>query len=153
MLLESILFGGGLLFLARFHQALLSIESDSLVGKIQPTLGNVVAYLGAGVYEELIFRMIALSVLVAIIKSCGCSTKTSWCLSVSLSSVAFAAAHYQFQFGAVGSEWMSSGFDGFVWSTFVFRFSAGVLFCLLFLFRGFGIAVGAHALYDILVGC
>ena len=153
MLVESILFGGGLLFVARCHQALLSIQTESLAGRIEPTLGNVVAYLGAGVYEELIFRMIALSALVAIVKWCGCSKRTSWCLSMSLSSVAFAAAHYQFQFGAAGSEWMTSGLDGFIWSTFVFRFSAGILFCLLFLFRGFGIAVGAHALYDILVGC
>jgi hypothetical protein len=29
---------------------------------------------------------------------------------------------------------------------------AGVFFALLFLYRGFGITAGTHALYDILVG-
>jgi hypothetical protein len=35
---------------------------------------------------------------------------------------------------------------------FVFRTMAGLFFTLLFITRGFGIAVGAHAGYDILVG-
>jgi hypothetical protein len=33
-----------------------------------------------------------------------------------------------------------------------FRFAAGMLFCVVFLFRGFGIAVGTHALYDVFAG-
>ena len=33
---------------------------------------------------------------------------------------------------------------------FLFRFSASVIFCLLFLFRGFGIAVGTHVIYDVM---
>ena len=35
---------------------------------------------------------------------------------------------------------------------FVFRTVAGLYFTLLFVARGFGIAVGAHAGYDVLVG-
>ena len=35
---------------------------------------------------------------------------------------------------------------------FVFRTVAGLYFTLLFIARGFGIAVGAHAGYDVLVG-
>jgi hypothetical protein len=35
---------------------------------------------------------------------------------------------------------------------FVFRSAAGLYFTFLFITRGFGIAVGAHAGYDILVG-
>ena len=34
---------------------------------------------------------------------------------------------------------------------FLFRFVAGLYFTALYVFRGFGIAVGAHAAYDILV--
>jgi hypothetical protein len=34
----------------------------------------------------------------------------------------------------------------------VFRFLAGALFAVVFVLRGFGIAAGAHALYDIYVG-
>jgi membrane protease YdiL (CAAX protease family) len=36
--------------------------------------------------------------------------------------------------------------------SFTFRFLAGVFFALLFEARGFGIAAGSHAAYDILVG-
>ena len=36
--------------------------------------------------------------------------------------------------------------------TFLFRFLAGVFFAVLFRYRGFGIAVGTHAFYDVLVG-
>ncbi len=34
---------------------------------------------------------------------------------------------------------------------FVFRFTAGAFFAVLFVYRGFGIAAGTHALYDIFV--
>jgi hypothetical protein len=32
----------------------------------------------------------------------------------------------------------------------LFRFLAGVFFSILFIYRGFGIAAGSHAAYDIL---
>jgi membrane protease YdiL (CAAX protease family) len=54
----------------------------------------------------------------------------------------FAAAHYRLFFD-VGQD--------FTWPGFAFRMSAGSLFSLLFWRRGFGIAVGTHAVYDILV--
>jgi len=37
-----------------------------------------------------------------------------------------------------------------VW-VFTFRFLAGILFGLLFWFRGFAVAVYTHAIYDIVV--
>ena len=40
-------------------------------------------------------------------------------------------------------------FEGY---NFLFRTVAGVYFALLFQLRGFGIAVGAHACYDVVVG-
>jgi hypothetical protein len=36
--------------------------------------------------------------------------------------------------------------------SFLFRFLAGICFSLVFIYRGFGIAAGSHALYDILMG-
>ena len=35
---------------------------------------------------------------------------------------------------------------------FLFRMMAGVFFALLFQLRGFGVAAGTHACYDVLVG-
>ena len=40
----------------------------------------------------------------------------------------------------------------FTWFAFVFRWMAGVFFAWVFVLRGFGIAVGTHTMYDILVG-
>jgi membrane protease YdiL (CAAX protease family) len=57
------------------------------------------------------------------------------------SSLLFSAAHYV---GPLG--------DTFAIYSFTFRFLAGMFFASLFLVRGFGIAAGTHAVYDILVG-
>ena len=38
------------------------------------------------------------------------------------------------------------------WFSASFRCLAGIFFATLFVYRGFGIAAGTHALYDVLVG-
>ena len=57
------------------------------------------------------------------------------------SALAFAAAHHVGPHG-----------EPMVAARFLFRTAAGLYFTALYVFRGFGIAVGAHAGYDILVG-
>jgi hypothetical protein len=42
--------------------------------------------------------------------------------------------------------------DSFELYSFTFRTMAGLFFALLFIVRGFGIAAGTHAAYDMLVG-
>ncbi|HIK96002.1 MAG TPA: CPBP family intramembrane metalloprotease, partial [Planctomycetes bacterium] len=42
--------------------------------------------------------------------------------------------------------------DAFNLFTFSFRAGAGVFFAAIFFLRGFGITVGCHAAYDLLVG-
>jgi len=59
----------------------------------------------------------------------------------------FAAAHYIGQ----PDEPLDLA-DILFWFSFLFRFLAGVFFSVLFVYRGFGIAAGTHAGYDILVG-
>jgi hypothetical protein len=59
---------------------------------------------------------------------------------VLLTSAIFSAAHYVGPHGDL--------LDAF---SFLFRFTAGAFFAVLFVFRGFGIAAGTHALYDIFV--
>jgi membrane protease YdiL (CAAX protease family) len=58
-----------------------------------------------------------------------------------LSALAFSAAHHV---GPCGETLVNR--------VFVFRALAGLFFGLLYLTRGFGIAVGAHACYDVIVG-
>ena len=100
---------------------------------------KMVAYLGAGIYEELLFRLILLSATVWLIRRWWTAQNLSMVLAVLVSSLIFATAHYV---GHAG--------DVFQWFSFLFRFMAGVFFSILFIYRGFGIAAGSHAAYDIL---
>ena len=98
-------------------------------------LGTVNSYFGAGIYEELLFRMILLNLGMGLLAWLRAGRQASLMGGIVISSLLFSAAHY------VGP----SG-DSFNWLTFCFRFLAGVFFAVLYLYRGFGIAAGTHAL-------
>jgi membrane protease YdiL (CAAX protease family) len=104
-------------------------------------LGTISCYLGAGIYEELLFRLILLNLGIGLLAWMRAGRRASVIGGIVLTSVLFSAAHY---IGPSG--------DPFRWLTFLFRFLAGVFFAVLFRYRGFGIAVGTHAFYDVLVG-
>ena len=134
MAVESLLLGICLWVIA-FVQ--LSVIGLSILGRLRDAVG----YLGAGIYEELLFRLILLSFLAWAIRKAGASARVATVSAVAASSLLFAAAHY------VGP----AGFD-LALSSFVFRTVAGVFFAVVFIYRGFGIAAGSHAAYDLLVG-
>jgi membrane protease YdiL (CAAX protease family) len=146
MLLESLGLGLVLLFVAQLHGSLFAQTADATVAatgaSLDAFLARVVAYFGAGIYEELLFRLMLLPVTIGLLKLCGVPSRWSLLAALLLTSLIFSAAHYR-MFTTFGDE--------FAWFSFIFRAVAGLFFSLLFLFRGFGIAVGAHALYDILV--
>ncbi len=159
MLVESMTLGFLLVVGAQLQRSLLN-ELASLPAASSTTcaileegafLVRAMAFLGAGIYEELLFRLILLSLLVAGLCQCGISRQASCLTAVALSSLVFAAAHYQLDLHFGSWHLATSVGDTFQWPSFLFRCSAGVFFSLVFLYRGFGIAVGAHALYDILV--
>ncbi len=108
---------------------------------IRDSLGTAVGFLGAGIYEELLFRLILLSSTIATLRWLRLGPYRSLVVAVVLVSFLFAAAHYVGPYG-----------DELDWFTFLFRFLAGIFFSALFLRRGFGIAAGSHAGYNMLVG-
>lgn len=108
--------------------------------EIKEWLATFVAYLGAGIYEEVLFRLILLSLCAGIIGMIGGSPRTKSVGSVILTSIAFSGAHYL------------PGGDPFQLYSFSCRIVAGLFFAVLVLRRGFGIAAGTHAGYDIFVG-
>ena len=155
MLVESILLGGLLLLIAQSqYGGLAAIESPAM-----PTLalqsgkafGQLVAFFGAGIYEELLFRVILFPACAAALRFVGTPRRTSWVVAIFLSSLAFAAAHYQLDLMIGNLHLVTSYGDPFEWKSFLFRFTAGVFFATLMLARGFGVAAGTHAFYDILV--
>ena len=107
----------------------------------QPVLARLVGYCGAGLYEEVLFRLLMLPVAVWAFERLGCSTIVAGIWAILLSSLLFSVAHY---IGPLG--------DSFAIYSFTFRTVAGLFFAILFLLRGFGIAAGTHFFYDLLVG-
>ncbi|MEX2141333.1 MAG: CPBP family intramembrane glutamic endopeptidase [Pirellulales bacterium] len=149
MLAECAVLAVVLVIIARVQDSLLSVFMpgmsqtairaaiwDSFAG----SLAEIVGYVGAGVYEELLFRLMMLPVTAWLLKRCGCSTVQSLVGAIAVTSLLFAAAHH------IGPEG-----EPIVLRNFLFRTIAGVFFATLFVYRGFGIAAGTHALYDILV--
>ncbi|HSV16001.1 MAG TPA: CPBP family intramembrane glutamic endopeptidase [Tepidisphaeraceae bacterium] len=97
----------------------------------------LVLSVGAGIYEEMVFRLIAFTVMsVLFIDVLKMEKIRAFLLMVLVSSLAFSAYHY------LGSE-------AFEWRSFAFRTLAGIYFGIIFVWRGFGITAGAHAFYDI----
>ena len=112
-----------------------------------PTLAmQIVSGIGAGIYEELVFRLILISLLMLLFQDfIGISHKNSVILSVAISAILFSAHHHIFYINGM----FTKGED-FYLSIFLFRALAGVYFALIFAVRGFGIVVACHAFYDII---
>jgi hypothetical protein len=121
-------------------------EDSSNDGKWQGLLANVVTGIGAGIYEELVFRLILIVALMVLFQDILRSGhKISIILSVFISAALFGAYHHIIYLG--GQFVQSSPFN---WAEFSFRTIAGIYFAIIFAIRGFGITAGAHAFYDII---
>jgi hypothetical protein len=102
---------------------------------------RVLSFLGAGVYEEAVFRLLLLPALFGALRALLVPGVLAGVLAVTGSSLLFSTAHHV---GPPG--------EAFTWYAFVFRWFAGVYFAWAFVVRGFGVAVGTHVFYDCLVG-
>jgi Type II CAAX prenyl endopeptidase Rce1-like len=97
--------------------------------------------LGAGIYEELLFRVLIVGAL-----AWGARRLLGWgeggagVFATILGALIFSTFHYLGPYG-----------DRLTLASFTFRAIAGVLFSGLYLTRGFGITAWTHALYDVLV--
>ncbi len=102
------------------------------------TLSSVISALGAGVHEELVFRLGLIAGIVTLARPLG--HRPAVVAAVVVSSLVFAAAHH---IGAHGEPWTAHAF--------AFRALAGAAFAAIFWFRSLAHAVYAHVLYDVLV--
>lgn len=94
--------------------------------------------LGAGLYEELLFRVLLVSALAAGARTVfGLGVKGAGVFATIIGALIFSAFHYVGPYG-----------DPFRLSSFTFRAISGVAFSALYLTRGFGITAWTHALYD-----
>lgn len=106
-----------------------------------PWQTRLVLSLGAGLYEELVFRMILIALAhFVLVDALGVKHGPGAALSLLISAAAFTLYHDLAPQGR-----------GVEAHAVLFYFTAGLYFASLYVVRGFGIAVGAHAVYDALV--
>jgi len=99
---------------------------------------QLVLSLGAGLYEELLFRVLLVSGLLALGLRLGWKRPAAVAVAVVGAALIFSAFHYV---GPMG--------DSLTLPSFTFRAIAGLLLSGLYVARGFGIAAWSHALYDV----
>ncbi|MBL8963945.1 MAG: CPBP family intramembrane metalloprotease [Phycisphaeraceae bacterium] len=94
--------------------------------------------IGAGIYEELLFRLIAIAALHAVlVDMMRMRERTGYIIAALVASAAFAAYH---------DVWTPGGLD---LALAAYYMLAGAYLSGVFIARGFGLAVAAHAWYDI----
>ncbi len=133
MLLES-MFWGALIFIALQLFTQLPLQLITMEEK----LSNINLAIGAGIFEELIFRLVVISAILVILER-GLTFESQYAipLAIILSAIIFAAFHLFME----------------VYSFPVFsqRVVGGILLGSLFYIRGYGISVYAHIIYNFLI--
>jgi hypothetical protein len=143
MAIESVLMALPLLIIAQLVARVLPAAGGGLDQRIAELdlSGRMVISLGAGLFEELVFRMLLIAVLHTILVDVGrASEAVGSTVAVAVSAVVFAWYHP-----------LDGPSGGLSIQRLVFFSLAGVWFGVLFVVRGFGIAVGAHVAYDAIV--
>ena len=89
---------------------------------------------GAGLYEEMLFRLVGLALLhFVLVDLIGLTARWAYPVAIVLCAVAFAVYHQQ-----QGT------------ALFMYRTLAGIYLGTVYIMRGFGIVVGTHAIFDVL---
>ena len=102
-------------------------------------LDRLATGIGAGVYEELVFRLIFISLAMMIgVDLLRLGRRGVAFAAIILSSLAFAAHHHQ-----------PVGMEPFDLASFAFRAAAGTYLAIIFWYRGYGPAAGCHAAYNV----
>jgi Type II CAAX prenyl endopeptidase Rce1-like len=100
---------------------------------------QILVSLGAGIYEEFVFRVLLLAVLMFFLHGLlRVQQRVAYGVAAVLGAVLFSAFHYIGPFG-----------DPLQLPSFIFRFVAGLILTGLYLARGYGITAYTHSFYDL----
>ena len=146
MAIESFLFAWPVLvlgfILGSTAPAAATVPSGMGPNAAETLAGKTVLMIGAGIYEELLFRLALISLIALLLTKVGELSETyALLLAAVISALLFGVYHFYFGRGTIP----------FDWPRFAVYFSAGVYFTGLYILRGFGITVGAHIVYDLIV--
>jgi len=140
MLLESFLYAilvGTII--GFFLGSVLNLSAESPLHSLNK-LQLIALSLGAGLYEELFFRVILVTLFLYLFKKIFTGKYTPYCFAAVIAALIFSSVHYIGEFG-----------DPFTLESFLFRFLFGLALNVIYVIRGFGIAAWTHAKYDLLV--
>lgn len=122
----------------------LAVENGMVIQ--HSVLADIVTGVGAGIYEELIFRLVLIIFLMFVFQDLlRVSHSNAIIVSILLSAALFSAHHH-----IVFIDGQFRMASAFTMPIFIFRTMAGIYFATIFAIRGFGITVGTHGLYDII---
>lgn len=124
------------------HVAMMALQAGGSGGP--HWRAEVIFAVGAGIYEEMLFRLIGITLLHLLLADLlAIPRRFADPAAVIVAALLFAFYHFP------------DGFDSprnpFAWGKFIFYTAAGVYFGVIFVWRGFGIAAGTHAMYDLLL--
>lgn len=103
---------------------------------------RVMLAFSAGLYEEMLFRLIMMTMIhFLIVDTLGFAKSTGAAVALVVSSIAFALYHDQINTPSGSLNLRLAAF----------YLLSGLYFGLLFLWRGLGIAIGTHLVYDLIV--
>lgn len=139
----------GAMFLESAMWVLPMLALAMLIGRLaatDPLLTDLTVAVGAGIYEEFIFRLLLITLTMLFFVDVLDLPKHAVAAgAVLISAVVFSLYHPEVW---EDRQVMAAGL---LWNRFAFRALAGVYLAGLYLLRGFGIAVGAHVLYNVYV--
>lgn len=148
MLAESLLLAIGLVAAGQLHDAVFrwarqnAVSEDlTLMAVSGGTFNRAISFIGAGVYEEVMFRLLLVPIAFLGFRMFEFPPRPAAVMAAISTGFLFALAHH-----------VGPAADAFNLFTFSFRASAGVFFATVFFLRGIGITVGCHAVYDLIVG-
>ena len=135
MVIESVFWATILYFLlAKFMLVLMNPIGKTIIQQV--TLA-----IGAGIYEEFLFRLVLISVLSRLIGFVFLWENVYRKLAaLILAAIMFSAFHFVGDYG-----------DYFSIELFLLRSFAGIILGILYFIRGFGITAYSHSIYDLIV--
>ena len=142
---ESILATVPLIALSVLSSRLSAEQMAVATAPVTPSVfQQVVKSIGAGIYEEFLFRLVLMGlVLLVLVDVFGARKDVSAAVAAVIAAVTFSLCHF--------SSEQIFGPSAFDWGRFVFLTTAGVFWSAIYLFRGYGIAAWSHILWDVYV--
>ena len=138
MFLESLIYGSLLGLVVGSLTGVLLSPQDIYLNQLK--INALVLNLGAGIYEEFVFRFLLITGISWVLKKAVKNKFLIYLCALLLSSLLFSFFHYLEPFN-----------EPFQVNSFLFRFIAGSVFSIIFIFRGYGIAAYSHSLYNVLL--